>query len=246
MEISNYIGKRFINNWVRKEKQYKNIKTKNMNNFDLNAAPESTNNNGNVDKKIYQKPGICDNTVVTGVVLGASSLNKVPYLELQTVGPNGELGKSNRMWLSTDIGKNIDGSLKKTSGWGVTARNIIMILEATHNITRDEAKAIQLVPENPVDENGKAKYAKEQIHNMLATKLSTLLVGRPFRAKFKGEQSKPRPDGTPGLIFSTMDLVESMNVPKEQSFLRFDAARDIKLYENAPVNAGVANDDLPF
>lgn len=192
-----------------------------MSNFNLNDAPESNVNNS--DKKSYQKPGIYDNVVISGVTLGKSSLRNIPYLELQTVGPNGELGKSNRMWLSTTIGKNMDGTDKKTSGWGVTARNLIMILEATHNITREEAKAIQLVPENETN--------LEKQHAMLVNKVSTLLIGRPFRAKFKGEQSKPRPDGTPGLVFATLDLVESMNVPKDQSTLRFDTNRDIKLYE---------------
>jgi len=212
-----------------------------MNNFNLSDAPESNVNNA--DKKTYQKPGIYENVVISGVSLGSSSLNKIPYLELQTVGPNGELGKSNRMWLSTTVGKNLDGSPKKTSGWGVTARNIVMILQATHNITREEATAIQLVPENETN--------TEKIHAILVNKLSTLLVGRPFRAKFKGEQSKPRPDGTPGLVFATLDLVESMSTPKDQSTLRFDPSRDIKLYEGYVevtdnIESSAKKSDLPF
>jgi hypothetical protein len=215
-------------------------------NFNLNDAPESNfpvTNTTNTPKSTYQKPGIYDNVRITEVVLGASSLNKIPYLELRTAGDNGELGKSNRMWLSTTIGKNLDGSPKKTSGWGITARNIVDLIIATHNVTRDEAKSmIDITEEN-----------KEKAQQMLVNKISNLLVGRPFRAKFKGEQGKPREDGSAGLVFATLDLVESMNIPKESSVLRFDSVRDVKAYTawNSPAETesntnSVEQDSLPF
>lgn len=202
-------------------------------NFNLNDAPEP-NVNTNINIKQYQKPGIFDDVRVTEVVLGASSLNKVPYLEIRTVGANGEIGKSNRMWLSNTIGKNLDGTPKKTSGWGVTQRNLLDLIMATHNISREEAK-----PKLDVsDEN------KEKAYQKLVDTVSRLLVGKPFRGKFKGEQGKPREDGSAGAIFATLDLVESMNVPKESSSLRFDVTRDVKAHISHAVSAD--NSDLPF
>lgn len=200
-----------------------------MSNFNLNDAPEKTNNT-NYEKKAYQQPGIYDNVKITEVVLGKSSLRSIPYMQLKTVGPNGELGRSNNMWLSTTVGKNLDGSPKKTSGWGVTARNLIEMIVATHNISHEEARAIQLVPDN---ENN-----TEKLHALLVNKVSALLIGKPFRGKFKGEQGKPREDGTPGLIYTTLDLVESMNIPASESKLRFDPAKDIKMYEGVETIQG--------
>lgn len=218
--------------------------------FNLNDAPAS--NVPTVSTKIYQKPGIAENVKISEVTLGKSSLNSVPYMELTTIGENGEIGKSNRMWLSTQIGKNNDGTLKKTSGWGVTARNIVELIMATHNITEEEAKAIELVPNDAPKET---EGDKEMLRNILIKKVASLLVGRQFRAKFKGKQAKPREDGSTGTIFATMDLVESINVPKAESKLRFDPSRDIEMYvdyssnTNTTINPEINKkdpNDLPF
>jgi hypothetical protein len=191
--------------------------------FNLNEANESTGSSVN-----YQKVGIYDNVKVTEVILAKTGLNQVPYMELKTVGEDGAVGKSNKMFLSTDVKPG-----KQTSAWAITARNILDLIVNTHNITRDEAKAIQLV--NPAETNPEKAQAD------LVNKVASLLVGKPFRAKFRGEEGTK-----PGVIWVSLDLTESMNVPKDQSMLRFDPARDIKKLIVPTATAATTTNDLPF
>lgn len=210
-----------------------------MSKYSLNDAPKSESTNNSSSTGLYQKVGIYDNVRISDVVLGKSSLNHVPFIELQTIGAAGEKGKSARMWLSTTVKPG-----NKTSGWGMTARNIKDLIVATHNISEEEARSIDLIPSDLPEGT-----PDDAIHQMLVNKVASLLVGRPFRAKFKGEESKPREGNTSGLIFATMDLVESMNVPKAASKLRFSETRDIKYYvspEQQAATTAEAKDDLPF
>lgn len=188
--------------------------------FDLNDANDSQVNTVN-----YQKVGVYENIKITEVILAETSKAKVPYIELKTIGQNGEVGRSNKMFLSTDTKPG-----KTTSAWAITARNIVDLLVNTHNITRDEAKAL---------------IAVDSVQQ-LVNKLSALLVGKPFRAKFKGEEGQK-----PGLIYPTLDITESMQVKAEETRLSFDPIRDIKKYQGPqPTVVESINishiDDLPF
>ncbi len=173
----------------------------------------------------YQRPGIAENVMIDEIEFGKSSVKQSPYIRIKTVGQHGELGKSPFMWLTTEKGTNLDGTPKKTTGWAITAKNITDLICATHNdMSRQDAEAIELIPANAPDD-------KDRQCEMLVAKLSTLLVGKPFRAKFKGEQSQPN-----GTIFATMDKVESMSIPKSMSSLRFNETNDIKLFVTTPVD----------
>lgn len=184
--------------------------------FDLNNATEKSTG------PIYQRPGISDNVKVSKVSTDKTLTNKVPYLQLDTIGENGEVGKSTRMFLSTEKKEG-----KKTSAWAVTARNLVDLISVTHNVSEDEAKAM----------------IKVESIEALVLKLSAILVGRPFRAKFKGTQTAK------GAIIAELAGVESMNVSREETRLRFDEVRDIEKYQGpAPTSAPVAGveSDLPF
>lgn len=194
-------------------------------NFDLNQASEGQKQTTYTGPK-YQRPGIVDGVAVTAVSLNKTSVNNVDYLLLETISPDGAVGKSNKMFLSTDVKPG-----KKTSGWGVTARNIINMLTVTHNIDEDAAKALFGTP-----------ASKEDIVKIL----TPLLVGKPFRAKFKGEE------GRTGAIYAELAGVESMNIPTTETRLKFNPEKDIQKYEGikqtdtepaSPVND---KDDLPF
>lgn len=184
-------------------------------NFNLNAASEKTEPKG----PQYQRPGIYDNVRVSGVNVEKTSVQQIPYLQLQTTGPNGELGKSGKMFLSTETKEG-----KKTSAWSVTARNLTDLIMATHNV--DETAAKSMINVNSIEE--------------LVKVTSTLLVGRPFRAKFKGTENDR------GSVYSELAGVESMNVAKENSRLRFDESRDIVKYVAPAPTAEAATSDLPF
>lgn len=188
-------------------------------NFSLKQDENTTNSNGS-PRVEYQKPGIYDNVQVTEVILGKSSQKGSPFIQLKTVGQNGEVGRSNSMYLSTSIGEG-----KKMAAWDMTKRNIADLIAATHNISKQEIETIELVPTNTT-------ASIEEQHNMLAQKVASLIVGKPFRAKFKGEQSQT------GTVFATLDKVENMQIPKLASGLRFNETTDIKLFvqaESAPV-----------
>lgn len=199
-------------------------------NFSLNVDDSSNEMSNNV---AYQKPGVYENVKVTEIISGKSNVKQTPYIRMKTINQNGEVGQSSYMYLSSEKGEG-----KKTSAWDITARNINDLICCTHNIGRDEAKAIELVSSNETNQ-------EKQI-SMLVDKLSSLLVGRPFRAKFKGEQTK---EG--GAIFSTLDRVESMNVPSVATGLKFNPDKDIKMFlspdsVNSSIGTAVKNDDLPF
>ena len=199
-------------------------------NFSLNVDDNSNEMSNNVS---YQKPGVYDNVKITEIISGKSNVKQTPYIRMKTVNQNGEVGQSAYMYLSSEKGEG-----KKTAAWDITARNINDLICCTHNISRDEAKGIELVSSNETNQ-------EKQI-SMLVDKLSSLLVGRPFRAKFKGEQTK---EG--GTVFSTLDRVESMNVPSVATGLKFNLDKDIKMFlsqdkVNSSIGTAVKNDDLPF
>ncbi len=195
--------------------------------FNLNNAPEKLQNTG----KQYVQPGIYDNTTITEVVLLETSKAKVPYMELHTSGPNGEIGKSGKMFLNTIVGKNIDGSPKKMSAWEMTSRNILDLIQATYNNTEEQAKAL---------------FGDVSSNQQVVDKTATLLVGKVFRGKYKGETA---PDGK---VWPSLDKVESMKVVPTQ--LRYDATRDIKSYQGIATPTTSADaivtsngaEDLPF
>ncbi len=92
--------------------------------FNLSDAAEA-NTSSQVS---YQKPGIFDNVVISEVGLKHAA-NGSPYIRMSTSGANGEIGNSTRMFLGTEVKEG-----KKTSGWGVTARNLINLLMAIYNV----------------------------------------------------------------------------------------------------------------
>jgi len=164
----------------------------------------------------YQKPGIYENVKITEIKFGRSSVKQSPYILMSTLGQNGEVGKSNRMWLTTEKSANPDGSLKPQTGWSITAKNIVDLICATSDMPRSQAEAIELVPSK--EENIEKQYES------LVNTVSELLIGKPFRGKFKGEESAT------GTIYATLDKVESMNIPKQVSGLRWNPEYDIKKF----------------
>ena len=162
-------------------------------NFDLNQASEKLQGTG----KTYQRPGVYENVVIETIV-AETNKNGNDYIQMTTVGANGEAGRSPQMYLTQ-------------AAWPMTARNFTDLIMATNNVSEDEAKAMIKVD------------TKEQ----LANKLSALIIGKKFRAKFKGDESST------GTIFANLGGSESMQVSKENSKLFFNELKDIKRYEGA-------------
>ena len=166
--------------------------------------------------KVYQKPGIFDNVVIE-TVAAVTNGNGKDYIQMTTVGETGAAGRSPQMYITE-------------AAWPMTARNLTDLIIATNNVTEDEAKAMIKVE------------TKEQ----LAAKLSAVLVGRKFRAKFKGEQSAQ------GVVFAQLGGSESMKVPAEDTKLFFNELKDIKKYEGTvqvkqpSMSTSDASSDLPF
>lgn len=180
--------------------------------FNLKSEESKSVNINKKETKLYQKPGIYDNVRISEVLFGKSTIKGTPYIRLKTLGQNGEEGASPFMYLSTT-----KSAGKQTAAWNITARNLQELVVATSNMSKADAEAIHLVPDNEPDINKQ--------YEMLVENVSKLLVGKVFRAKFKGEQSKEN-----GIIYATLDKVESMNIPREVTSLKFNAEYDIKLY----------------
>lgn len=197
--------------------------------YSLKSKENVSGGSANAKPRIdWQTPGIYENVRISEIKYGKSAIKGSPYVQLMTIGANNEVGSSSKMYLNT-----VASEGKTRCAWDITAGNLADLIVATHNIPRTEAELIDLVPDNEPD------VAKQ--HEMLVHKLSTLLCNRPFRAKFKGEQPKEN-----GLVFATLDRVETMNIPKEASRLRFDSKYDIKMFGQEAVEAEKAKDDLPF
>lgn len=189
--------------------------------FNLSDAAEQQQSTGNQ----YQKPGIYDNTVVSKVNLGSASTGS-QYIQFETTNANGEIGKSPQMYLNnTPKG---DG---KPTAWQITARNLRSYIMNTHNVTIEDA-----------DKMVSGVESAEQ----LATKLSTLLVGRKFRAKFMGVQTSR------GKVIAELCGSESMQVAKESSRLTYNESSDFRPYkgtiqtQEATPKVETETSDLPF
>ncbi len=190
---------------------------------------------GNV-RAVYQTPGIFDNVRIAEVKQGKSSFKKTPFIQLITVGQNGEIGKSTEMYLSTEVSPG-----KSMPAWNVTSRNLIDLVVATDpGKSRADLDGLELVPDIK-DAQGNPDLEKQ--YQGLVDIVTDLLVGKPFRAKFKGEEGKN------GYIYATMDRVESMSIPRASSRLKFDENYDIKKLSNISPQEATAEpvgDDLPF
>ena len=176
-------------------------------NFDLNSAAEKLQSTN------YQTTGIFDNVVVSKVTQGVSA-NGNKYIQLETTGANGELGRSQDMYL-TD------------KAWPVTGRTILELIKATHKIEEDEAKS----------------KIKVETEDQLAAKESVLLVGRKFRAKFRGQETSK------GAIIAQLGGQESMRVAREVTSLKFNPEKDIRKYQGTSalgVTTPANIDALPF
>ena len=187
--------------------------------FDLKSAAEESKGS------IYQKPGIYDNVTITKVNSGVASTGS-KYLQFETVGEDGVVGKSPQMYLNNE-----DKGNGKPTAWAITARNLKNYLVATHNCTPEEATEMI---------SGVASV------EALQAKVSALLVGRKFRAKFNGVQTSK------GAIIAELSGSESMKVPATESKLRYDETKDFKPYQGTlqtsqPVMSATDNvSDLPF
>lgn len=185
---------------------------------DANAAKTSTVQ--------YQRPGIYDNITVTKVNLGAASTGS-KYLQFETLGADGSVGKSPQMYLN-----NVVTNPDKPTAWSITARNLKNYIKNTHNVSEEEAdKLIDGV----------------ETEEQLAKKVSALLVGRPFRAKFSGVETSK------GAIIAELSGSESMKTPIGESRLKYDSTRDTKKYQGtsqattvAAVSSQTTDSDLPF
>ncbi len=183
--------------------------------LDLNDAKEE----GTLNENKYQEVGVWDNIRINTIMSGKSFTKQTPFIRIGTEGPNGELCESGDMYVSTDVK---EGST--LSAWSVTARKLVNLIMAVTGKSEDEAKAAC-----------KAADADD-----LAKKLSAILVGKPFRGVFYGEEIQGKEgknnwvkayfaiNGTNKVKASTNYAAESMKVAKSASKLKFDESKHVQ------------------
>jgi len=189
----------------------------------LNLNDASEEKVGNSSK--FQEVGIYDNIRITGVIAGESNTKKTPFVKLEVEGANGEKSTSAEMYVSTTIK---DGSTM--SAWNITARNLVGIIKSITGKSEQEAKDAILAKDN----------------KDLASKLATLLVGKPFRAVFYGKEIQGK-EGKNNWVKATMMYTESMKTPISQTKLKFDV-NNSKHMEKLPIvdPTTVVSNDLPW
>jgi preprotein translocase subunit YajC len=139
--------------------------------FDFNEVTIEESKNTNK----YLTPG--NHIVKTiGVVSGVSHTKKTPYVKI-TVADATEATCAQDYYLSTTVK---EGSTK--SAMDISAQNILRVVAAANNIdiTTDEGKT-----------KAKALIGNASSPEQLATKLSSLLVGKQFAVHLGGEWINP-------------------------------------------------------
>jgi hypothetical protein len=178
-------------------------------------------------KSNYQQPGIHENETISAVNLGKASTGST-YLQFETASADGLKGKSPQMFLNGAGETPVDG---KVTAWSITARNLKKYLSSTNNVSLEEATDMI---------NGVATVEQ------LQAKVAALLVGKKFRAKYKGVQTSK------GFTIAELCDSESMRVPAEESSLKYDATKDFVPYKGTlqvaqpTMTASAGSDDLPF
>lgn len=198
--------------------------------FSLNDAEDNKVSKPRDPNTSYNAPGIYDNVVITDIKVDTTP-GRNHYIVPLTKSPEG-LGRSRKMYLNTDVKEG-----KTTSAWKITARQIVEIIKATNNFDDTQAK----------NSLGNLNLAADGVNinaEELAAKLSAVIVGKPFRAVFHGEQ-RTNAEGVTR-VYTEMMYVESMNVPKAESKLKFDATIHIKTVSVNTTTATATTGDLPF
>jgi hypothetical protein len=196
--------------------------------FNFNDAVEE---NKKPEVSYIKSPGIYENVKAVKTSIEETSKNNVPYLKITFETSTGDLGFSNKMFLGNDKEK-AEREGKKATGFQVTARNIINLVKATNNVD---------------DETAKGMLGDPASHEELAQQVAALIVGKAFRAKFRGERDAK------GRVWPYWAESESMRVEKDNSKLRYNEQYDIRNQQGVTVvegteaiNSPEGNDDLPF
>jgi hypothetical protein len=198
--------------------------------FSLNDAEDNKVSKPRDPNTLYNAPGIYDNVVITDIKVDTTP-GRNHYIVPLTKSPEG-LGRSRKMYLNTDVKEG-----KTTSAWKITARQIVEIIKASNNW--DDTQAKNSLGNLNLSADGVNINAEE-----LAAKLSAVIVGKPFRAVFHGEQ-RTNAEGVTR-VYTEMMYVESMNVPKAESKLKFDPAIHVKTVSVNTTTATATTGDLPF
>lgn len=198
--------------------------------FSLNDAEDNKVSKPRDPNTSYNAPGIYDNVVITDIKVDTTP-GRNHYIVPLTKSPEG-LGRSRKMYLNTDVKEG-----KTTSAWKITARQIVEIIKASNNWDDTQAK----------NSLGNLNLAADGVNinaEELAAKLSAVIVGKPFRAVFHGEQ-RTNAEGVTR-VYTEMMYVESMNVPKAESKLKFDPTIHVKTVSVNTTPATATTGDLPF
>jgi hypothetical protein len=201
--------------------------------FSLNDAEDNKVSKPRDPNTSYNAPGIYDNVVITDIKVDTPD-GRNHYIVPLTKSPEG-LGRSRKMYLNTDVKEG-----KTTSAWKITARQIVEIIKAANNWDDTQAK----------NSLGNLNLAADGVNinaEELAAKLSAVIVGKPFRAVFHGEQ-RTNAEGVTR-VYTEMMYVESMNVPKAESKLKFDPTihiKNVNVNTTATTATTAGANDLPF
>lgn len=122
------------------------------------------------DKATVLKPGIY-NVVTEKLETGLSDKNQSPYIDWTVKDDTGAV-VTQRYFVSTTVNEG-----KKMSAWDVTSSAFLMLIMAITKLSKEEAKSKLNTMVTGITS-----------HDQLATKLSALVVGKPFTIKINGKE----------------------------------------------------------
>lgn len=167
----------------------------------------------------YLEPGI--NEVKTKeITSGVSSQKSTPYVEITVEDKAGKTA-NHKYYTSTTVNEG-----KQKSAWDITKNQLLQITAAVLGVDADTAKT---------------KMPKAADTADLASKLSTLLVGKPFAIKLHGEQVIPTDPAKKPWIKAVFGTGTFATTIANKSILVYDATKHIKYKEAPPVTNGAVS-----
>ena len=168
--------------------------------FDFNDATTETSGNK------YLEPGIHPSVMVSEITSGVSSQKQSPYVQI-TVQDSTGATCSNNYYLNTTPGKS------GISAWQISKNAILQLVMAATN--SDETTA-------------KGKMPKAVDGTELATKLSTILVGKKFAIQLSGEWVTPNDPEKTSWIKSVFGNYTFAVPTADVNKLKFNPSKNIK------------------
>lgn len=166
----------------------------------------------------YQSAGVSEKVIITEVALITNDNSGIKTIQFKTLNEQKQEGQSKRYSLNTTVNPG-----KQTSGWKVTAKNLLNIIMSATGKTLEESQAV-LLAEN---------------EQMLVKQLTNTLIGKEFRGLFS---SREYAEGKNAIELYSTEPVGGTKLVWDPT----NKNHNSKLSGDSGITATADKNDLPF